>query len=377
MRKIFTLLALLCALVLTAKAEIIYGTCSDTTNVDWSYNTDTKTLSFMLKGTNSQRWFIPDYGPLNQPWHDFIEDIEFLEFPENLSGIGIYAFCGATSIKDVVLPQSITNINQYSFYECHSIHTFVLGPNVTTIAQHAFNGCYSLTNLVVPESVKEVKYRAFYMVPNVAGDSAYIDGAGARSVNGIVEDPMVYDPQDKTRLRACSAVAKGYVRVQKGVKTINDDAFFSCVDITTVELPNSVETVGKYTFDECKAMETLIIGNGLKNTGMYAFSIAGLKTVVCMAVTPPALGGNAFYDTKTKNAILYVPDESVNAYKEADQWEDFGTIKPLSEMPAGIVIGEGIDNISIATPANKIIRDGVVLIERNGRTYTTSGQEIK
>jgi len=377
MKKFFTLFALLGAMAFTAKAEVINGTCADTVSVDWSYNTDSKTLSFTLKGTDSSRWFIPDYGPLNQPWHEFIEDIVFLELPENLIGIGIYAFDGATSIKDVILPQSVTTINQYSFHDCRSIHTFEIGPNVTTIAQHAFNGCYSLTNLVVPESVKEVKYRAFYLVPNVAGDSATIDGAGARSVNGIVEDPMVYDPYDRTRLRACSAVAKGYVRVPKGVKTINQDAFFSCFDITTVELPNSVESVEKYAFDECKTIETLIIGSGLQETGMYAFSMKGLKTVVCLAVTPPDLGMNAFYDTKEENAVLYVPDESVNAYKEASQWKEFGSILPLSQIPQGVIIGEGIENVLTDTPANKIIRNGQILILRGDKTYTLHGQEVE
>lgn len=379
MRKIFTLFALLSALVLTAKAEIINGTCADTVNVDWSYNTASKTLSFTLTGTNSNRWFIPDYGPFDQPWHNFIKDIEYLEFPEKLTSIGIYAFSGAISIKDVVLPQSVTALNQYSFYECRSIHTFVLGSKVTTIAQHALNGCFSLTNLVVPASVTEVKYRAFFMVPNVAGNATYIDNAGARSVNGIVEDPMVYDPQDKTRLLACSAVAKGYVHVPKGVKTISADAFFSCFNITTVDLPNSVEEVKQYAFDECKTIETLVIGSGLRETGMYAFSMKGLKTVVCLAVTPPDLGMNTFYDTKVKDAILYVPDASVNAYKEASQWKEFGTIKPISEMPSGVVIGEGIDQITNdkSQMTNKVLRDGVVLIEQNGKTFTVQGQEVK
>ena len=162
-----------------------------------------------------------------------------------------------------------------------------------------------------------------------------------------------------------------------GFFNFGDDALYHCFNITTIELPNSVQEVGREAFAECDAVETLIIGSGLQETSMYAFNMKNLKTVVCMAVTPPDLGMNAFYKTKKANAILYVPDGSVNAYKEADQWEDFGTIKPLSEMPEGIVIGEGIDNISTATPANKIIRDGVVLIERNGHTYTTSGQEVK
>lgn len=378
MRKIFTLVALLCALVFTAKAEVINGTCGDTVNVDWSYNTETKALSFTLKG--SDRWFIPNYGPLNRPWEAYIDEIESLDLPDGLTDIGEYAFSNCKSVKDVVLPQSITAIRQYSFQKCLSLHTFAIGSNISLIAQHALNGCYSLTNLFIPDNVTEIKYEAFYMIPNVQYSEGREDkyAAGARSVNGIVEEPMVYDPMDRTRLLACSAYAKGYVRVAKGVKSISPSAFNTCFAITTAELPNSVETVGRDAFEDCAA-ETLIIGSGLLETDMYAFSMANLKTVVCMAVTPPDLGMNSFYKTNVGAAVLYVPDESVDAYKTASQWKNFGSIIPLSQIPSGIIIGEGIDQITNGQSqmTNKVIRNGVVLIERNGRTYTTSGQEIE
>jgi len=379
MRKIFTLVALLSALVFTAKAEVINGTCADTVNVDWSYNTDTKTLSFTLKG--SDRWFIPDYGPSNKPWYAFIEDIEYLELPEGMTSIGAWAFSGAKSIKDVVLPQSLGLLEQYAFKDCYSIHTFAIGPNLSLIAQHALNGCYSLTNLYVPDNVQDILYEAFSMVPNVA----YSEGrenrpaAGARTVDGIVEDPMVYDALDRTILSACSAVAEGYIRVKDGVKTISSDAFHTCFAITTVELPNSVEKVGSDAFEDCDAVETLIIGDGLLSSEMYAFSMKNLKNVVCKAVTPPDLGMNAFYATKVNTAVLYVPDESVEAYKTANQWKDFGTIMPLSQIPDGIIIPEGLDPITNDPSAitNKILRNGQVLILRGDRTYTVTGQEVK
>ena len=44
---------------------------------------------------------------------------------------------------------------------------------------------------------------AFVMVPNVAYSAGREDRprAGARTVNGIVEEPMVYDGLDHTRLK--------------------------------------------------------------------------------------------------------------------------------------------------------------------------------
>jgi hypothetical protein len=379
MRKIFTLVALLCAFVFTAKAEVIPGSCADTVNVDWSYNTDTKTLSFTLTGSDKR--VIPNYGPSDKPWQPYIEEIEYLNLPEGLTSIGSYAFSGAKSIKDVVLPQSLVLLNQYAFLDCYSIHTFSIGPNLTLIAQHALNGCYSLTNLSVPANVTEIRFEAFKWIPNVAYSEGREDkpDAGARTVNGIVEDPMVYDANYNTTLSACSAFAKGRVQVKDGVKIINSYAFYSCFAITAVELPNSVETVGKYAFDDCDAMETLIIGSGLLSTDMYSFSMKNLKNVVCMAVAAPDLGMNSFYDTNVSAAVLYVPDESVEAYKAANQWKNFGSIKPLSQIPAGIIDDTERLNQLSGTPAQatKLLHNGQVLIRRSNRTFTLTGTEVK
>ena len=379
MRKIFTLVALLSAFVFTAKAEVINGSCADTVNVDWSYNTDTKTLSFTLK--ESGKWIIPNYSPSNKPWFSFITDIEYLDLPEGLTFIGADAFSGAKSIKEVVLPQSLTELNQYAFQDCYSIHTFTIGPNLRLIAQHALNGCYSLTNLYVPDNVKDIRYQAFEWIPNVAYSEGREDRpmAGARTVDGYVEEPMVYNDANQTSLSACSAFAKGYIRVKNGVTSIDSYAFYSCFTITTVELPNSVEKVGQYAFDNCAAVETLIIGSGLRETDMYAFSMKNLKTVVCMAVTPPDLGRNSFYEAKVSEAVLYVPDESVDAYKAAGQWKDFGSILPLSQIPDGIIIPEGLDQITNnpSPVTNKVFKDGQVLILRGNKTYTLQGQEVR
>ena len=57
------------------------------------------------------------------------------------------------------------------------------------------------------------------------------------------------------------------------------------------------------------------------------------------------------------------------AYKEADVWKKFGTIMADTE---------GIENAqSNEVQSTKVIKDGQVLILRNGKTYTMQGIEIK
>ena len=52
-------------------------------------------------------------------------------------------------------------------------------------------------------------------------------------------------------------------------------------------------------------------------------------TAICKAVTPPTKTNTSYYNNV---AAVYVPDESVDAYKAATGWSQWASnIKPLSE----------------------------------------------
>jgi hypothetical protein len=55
-----------------------------------------------------------------------------------------------------------------------------------------------------------------------------------------------------------------------------------------------------------------------------------LITVICKAIeVPELLGGDVFYDMPLSEATLYVPAQSLDDYKAAEQWKEFGTILPI------------------------------------------------
>ena len=365
MRKIFTLFALLCALVLTAKAEIINGDCTET--LQWSYNTDTKILTFTGIGG------IPDNQLNKAPWDAYKKEIEQVVIPAGVTSIGDYNFHSCESLKEMHLPQSVTSIGQYTFVNCISMHYFTMGDAVTVIGSHAFSCCYSLTTLAIPNSSQDIKFEAFLWVPNVSySDGRNLedgDANGARWVNGYIEDDFVYTSSDKKVLVACSAIHGGEVVLDPAIETVEERALMNCHLMTSVIFGDNVKTIKSRAVVECPAVENISLGSGITTLESYSLSAKYLKTVRCKVIVPPTeISSYTFYGARLDLATLYVKEESVEAYKNANVWEDFGTIT---------VDTEGIDNISTDTPANKIIRDGVVLIERNGHTYTTSGQEVK
>ena len=67
----------------------------------------------------------------------------------------------------------------------------------------------------------------------------------------------------------------------------------------------------------------------LSSDALATHGSANTTPVICKAVTPPTKTNTSYY---TNVAAVYVPDESVDAYKAATGWSQWATkIKPLSE----------------------------------------------
>ncbi len=114
------------------------------------------------------------------------------------------------------------------------------------------------------------------------------------------------------------------VSLPEGIKTIGKDAFRDCVNLTTVTIPNSVTTIGESAFVTVEHLETVTIGTGITSIVNGAFyGNAELTTVTCSATTPPSIGEMVF-DGCTKLTQIFVPTESVDAYKTA--WSAYASL---------------------------------------------------
>lgn len=48
-----------------------------------------------------------------------------------------------------------------------------------------------------------------------------------------------------------------------------------------------------------------------------------IKDIYCKAITPLSLGGNYVFDGNASDRKIYVPMESVDAYKTAKYWSEY------------------------------------------------------
>ena len=61
------------------------------------------------------------------------------------------------------------------------------------------------------------------------------------------------------------------VTIPNSVASIGDWVFYQCTNLTGVTIPNSVTNIGVDTFSFCYGLTSAMIGNGVTSVGQYAF----------------------------------------------------------------------------------------------------------
>ena len=98
-----------------------------------------------------------------------------------------------------------------------------------------------------------------------------------------------------------------------------------------ITFDDELTTIGDYAFRDCDSLTSVTIGDSVTTIGGYAFyNCSSLTSVYCKATTPPSLGDDAFkyWDEDAQEDVnigcaIYLPAESVEAYKAAEYWSEY------------------------------------------------------
>lgn len=135
-----------------------------------------------------------------------------------------------------------------------------------------------------------------------------------------------------------------YIILNEGISKLGASALAFFVYIFEIDIPNSVTDIGYRAFYACYNLESVTIGSGCKKIEDEAFGDCyEITSVTCNAVTPPDLSATAFYcftstsemyhaheeENHIEKIDLFVPAESVNAYKNNTNWKKFKSISAI------------------------------------------------
>lgn len=104
--------------------------------------------------------------------------------------------------------------------------------------------------------------------------------------------------------------------------TIGESAFANS-RLSSVYLNGNVTKVGEYAFFNCTHLQDLILGEKLTTIGKYAFSGCTKISWFHNYAAKPQPYTTGMLEGVSKQTIIRVPFNSLNAYKTADGWKDF------------------------------------------------------
>lgn len=293
------------------------------------------------------------------PYAFCMSKISYLTIPEGeiatIPSYFIYENIGRGSFRRISIPRSVTLIQKDAFRLCYMASSgygceiVVDGSEKGIVIEDASLDCAE--SVTLGEGVNRVDdYMEFVSeisLPSTLTYLAFVESDesrphGRQSLNAcrrlaVSEDNPVYKSVDnvlfskdgKTLLRYCGKREGREYEVPEGTVEIAAYAFF-VARIEKLYIPSSVTIV-----KECGIIP-------------YDDYMAPLNTIVCEATIPPTFLTEEIddiydYDSykvseRLPRLTLYVPDESVDAYKSDDIWGKM-QVKRMSEMTSSISVG--------------------------------------
>ena len=232
--------------------------------------------------------------------------------------IGFDAFNQCDKLTFVDIPSSVKTIGVGAFNFCSSLTSITLKEGLEHIEWNAFEDCKSLENITFPNSLKTIGNYAF---SNTLWYKNHPNGA-------VYASNVFYKYKGDIPQNTSFVIKEGTVSISP--YAFVKENYHEDYSLVSVSIPNSVKVIGEGVFYRCRALTSIVIPDGVTTIETLAFHYCkALNSVTCKAVEPPVLGSSVFSVVPLTDATLYVPAESVDAYKNADQWKDFGQILPI------------------------------------------------
>ena len=113
------------------------------------------------------------------------------------------------------------------------------------------------------------------------------------------------------------------VEIPSTVTIIEEFAFFTCSNLTSVKMCEGVTRIENRAFVGCNKLISIELPSTLTSIDEYALSVLRLKNVYCKALTPPDGPVEVFDEDTYKEGTLYVPVGTKEEYESADPWRNF------------------------------------------------------
>ncbi|SHM20410.1 Leucine rich repeat-containing protein [Xylanibacter ruminicola] len=260
-----------------------------------------------------------------------------------VTSVGDAVFKGKSNIEALTIAKSIENIGANAFEGCVKLVSITCeGSSPAKLGADAFpsaNVTVNVPNDAIDTYKNHADWKQFR--EHILGITTSVEDDPTGPYNIIVPAGGDATPEVEiwNGLDASGDVVIPEVVELNGsdykVTGIAANAYDSNTDLTSIVIPSSITSIGASAFAGC---------TNLKSITVYCVTPINLAAVAATRRALTRAGGSSsvFEGVNKETCILYVPAESIDAYKQAEGWKDFKKIYAISATAInGIVISEG------------------------------------
>lgn len=299
-----------------------------------------------------------------------------LAIPNSVTEMGVGCFASCTALKSILLSKNITSIHELTFFACNSLESIDLPEGVNTIERCAFQWCDSLTKITIPSSVNNIGDSAFIgcsMLDTIyyyATAPANIDTSSFVNYNAVLYIPCesmsnyqsheVWNRFDEIQCISSKRVDTDDVVVESGSTSVTITwPSENGADTYSIVIKKDGEVFCTLTFNSEGQLLNIAFAPGRNGNhpAQYAEQVANGKGYR-FTVTGLEEGTHYTYNIDVKNTA----DQTINSHSG-----EFATQSTTA-----------VENIEVSENDNaqKLLRNGQLIIVRDGVEYTVMGQEM-
>lgn len=226
--------------------------------------------------------------------NDLILGCKNTTMPNNVKGIGSYAFFNCIGLTSITIPTSVTSIGNHAFDGCTGLTSVTIPSSVTSIGNGAFSGCERLTSITIPEGVTIIGNRAF--------SSCY----GLTSIT-----------------------------IPNSVTSIGEDAFHGCSKLTSITFSSTTPpTIGENILNSCTKLTKIYVPTGSKAAYTTALGSDFASKIYENLISAPRSFDGTEYVNLGRN-YMYQDKITVEVMAYMDDWSKYTTNMRLISCTEG------------------------------------------
>ena len=250
---------------------------------------------------------VTDIGTVFKSNTNIVAFTEFKYFT-NITQIPDDAFYGCCNLWKLEWPQNITNIGEDAFSGCSSVKSWYIYKNITSIGRGAFSNCGG-TLYVDCNNISTSAFSSNKFTEIIFGESVVTIGKYAFYNADSIES----------------------IKIPNNITYIGEHAFESCSNLKSLVIGDGVSVIEDEAFGSLDKLESVVIGAGIVKIGEHFYKKSESVSLYIKALIPPSLPSgycflyyeNGVYRRVPENLCIYVPKESVDAYKKS--WSNYSS----------------------------------------------------